>query len=129
MFALHILNNPSSVISLRKCHLLLRGGFYIGEALSVDEVFELFASAGVTEFAKSFCFDLTDTFAGYVEFLTNFLKGSGAAVIKTETEAKNFFFSGGKGFKNVAKLLFKKSVGSGVCRCRCIIGVSRETGS
>jgi hypothetical protein len=54
--------------------------------LSVNEVFKFFAAAGVTEFAESFCFDLADTFAGYVEFLADFFKSSGASVIKTETE-------------------------------------------
>ena len=73
----------------------------------------------MAKFAESLCFDLADTFTGYVEFLADFLKGSGASVIKTETKAENFFFSGGKSFKNVSKLFFKKSVGSCVCRCRC----------
>ena len=62
----------------------------------------------MAELAESFCFDLADTFTGYVEFLADFLKGSGASVIKTEAKTENFFFPGGKGFKNVRKLFFKK---------------------
>ena len=60
---------------------------------SIEEVFDLFTSAGVTELSKRLSFDLTDTFTGNVKSLTYFLKSTGFAVLKTETELQYFCFT------------------------------------
>lgn len=49
-------------------------------------IFQLSAAAGMAQFPQGFGFDLADTLPGDAEFLSHFLQGSGAAVVKAETE-------------------------------------------
>ena len=41
---------------------------------SVQEIAQLLAAAGVTQFSQSLCFDLANTLAGDIEFLAHFFQ-------------------------------------------------------
>ena len=60
--------------------------------LEVQVVLEGLRAARVPEFAQGFGLDLADSFAGDVEFATDFLQGAGAAVIEPEAQLDNLLF-------------------------------------
>ena len=76
--------------------------------LSVEEVLDLLASAGVTELSESFCLYLADTLTGNVKALTYFLKGTGLAVLKTETELQHLCLTVCKCGEYLVELLLQK---------------------
>ena len=76
--------------------------------LSVKEILEAFASAGVAELAECLCFNLADTLTGNAEFAANLFKSVGVSVLKSEAESKNLCFSGSEGFEIIVELLFEK---------------------
>ena len=63
----------------------------------VQKALQMSGTAGVTELAERFCFDLTDTLAGNIELATHFLQGAGTAVIQAETKLDNVCFTFGQG--------------------------------
>ena len=66
-------------------------------------------------------FDLTDTLTRNVEFLADFLKGAGTAVIQTEPQAKDLLFSLCQRAQHFNELLFQKRKGCCICRDRNIV--------
>ena len=73
--------------------------------ISIKEILELLASAGMTKLSESLGLDLTDTLTCNIKFLADLLKGVRMSALKTETERKHFRLTGSKGFKDVVKLL------------------------
>ena len=76
--------------------------------ISIKEILELLASAGMTKLSESLGFDLTDTLTGNVKFLADLLKGVRMSALKTETQRKHLSLTGSKGFKHIVKLLLEK---------------------
>ena len=54
--------------------------------LSIQEIPQFLAAAGVAELAQRLGFNLTDTFTRNVEDFTNIFQGTHLTIIKTETE-------------------------------------------
>lgn len=71
----------------------------------------------MTELTKCFRLDLTDSLTGDVKLLAHILKGVSIAVIKTETELENVFFSGGEGVKHLCDLILEQLIGCLIRRC------------
>ena len=76
--------------------------------ISIKEILDLFASAGVTELSESLCLDLSDTLSGNIKLLAHLFKSTGTAVLKTESETEHLFLTLGKGGKHLAKLFLEQ---------------------
>ena len=76
--------------------------------LSVEEVLDLLASAGVAELSEGFCLDLAYTLTGNVKALAYLLKCTGLAVLKTETELEHLCLTVCKCGKYLVELLLQK---------------------
>ena len=50
----------------------------------IHKIFQAFATTWMSELSERFCFDLTDTFTGYVKFLANFFQCSGVSIFQTK---------------------------------------------
>ena len=62
----------------------------------------------VLNFFERLRFDLTDTFASDVEFLSDFFEGMADTVEKPESHLQNFLFAWRKIFDDVAYIVAKK---------------------
>ena len=76
----------------------------------------MLAAARMPEFAQCLGFDLTNTFTGYVELFSHFLKGVVSVHVDTETHAQDFSFPSGEVGQYVAGGFFQAKRGGGIYR-------------
>ena len=68
----------------------------------------------MTQLAERLCLNLSDTLSCYVKFLTNFLKSSCLAIIKTKTKLDYITFSFCKRSHRFFKLFLQHGEGCGI---------------
>lgn len=81
-----------------------------GPHLLFQEVFELLAAAGVTQFAQRLGLDLADTFTGYIKLFSYLFQGAAAAILQTEAQLEHLLLSRGEGGQHIAQLLLEQGV-------------------
>ena len=70
----------------------------------------------MAKLTKRFCFNLTDTLTGNVEFLTNFFQRTCTSIIQAETKSQHLLLTFGQGSENLLHLLLEECERSCFCR-------------
>ena len=76
--------------------------------ISIQEIPQFLAAAGVAELAQGLGFDLADAFTGDVELLADLLQRAGAAILQAEAQAQDLFLTRGQGLEHVGQLLLQQ---------------------
>ena len=75
----------------------------------------------MAKLTERFCLNLTDSFSGYIELFSDFLKGSRPSILQTKAKRQHFLLPLGQCSEYLFQLFLKQRKSCSICRYRYII--------